>query len=501
MSLVDPTGLDLLAVEAFTWTPTLETAGEICIREVESGGRSGFAFLDIENVDQFPVLTGINFGSRIYAVGRKSRLARVDTMEQVLRSYGVVVLGRNRFPKSGNRISCAELGIDCADSLKEYRFDGAAIGIGALASLVRHLGDSAPELSENLDVADRLLNSALRAYLLTRDLIARRRPAEILIYNGRFAVSKGIAEAARLSGVGVRYHELVSTYDRFFHSPYAVHSMRNTRRDLRKSWACAGEERERIAEQYFTPGRGGIRLFETQFLEHQRRDQTIARTGRWRVVYYVSSIEEYEAVEDGFENPLFESQHAAAEWLARWALGKPNVELFIRMHPRARGLSIREKSWWDSLAAPNVVVLTAESPVESYELATSADRVVAYHSSMGAEASYAGMVSILIGDADYRGLDCVYEPETTAELEGMLCDRDLKPKPRVNCLPFGYQRLMRGDTYRFYQPTSFEEGGFLGRRITPDGEEPTLRRLALRALWASRRLGQARLGRNIVENG
>lgn len=482
--------LDLLAVEAFTWTPTLETACEVCLREAEAGRRVGFAFLDIENVDQFPPLMGAGFGSRMYSAGRGSRLERVRTIEAILRSRGVTVIPPATAVKPAARLSCRDVGIDSIQALRTFRPGGAALGLGILSTLIRLTGDSQPDFAGSRRLIDRVLNSACQAFDLTRSLIDAYQPETVLLYNGRFAVSKAISEAARLSGVGVLHHELVSTPDRYFLSAQVVHNLRSTRHELHASWAAAGADREITAGQYFLPARGGVPLFETQFLEYQTRDQTVAPTGRWRIVYFVSSIDEFAAVEDGFENPLFDSQQDAAEWLVSWVRSRPDAELIIRMHPRGRALSVRERGWWASLAGSNVTVLQAESPVESYGLALSADRVVAHHSSMGAESTYRGKVSILVGDADYRGLDCVYEPATTEELAGMLADNGLDPKPRENCLPYGYQRLTRGEKYRFYQPASFQEGSFFGERVTPDKEETLLERTRIALLRRLYRLSE-----------
>jgi hypothetical protein len=92
-----------------------------------------------------------------------------------------------------------------------------------------------------------------------------------------------------------------------------------------------------------------------------------------------------------------------------------------------------------------------------------------------------GKVAILLGDALYRGLDCAYEPRTIAELECMLDDSTLLPKPPGNCLPFGYERLMRGTPYRFYQPVSVLEGSFFGERIVTPAV-PLFDRVALKAI-------------------
>jgi hypothetical protein len=212
--------------------------------------------------------------------------------------------------------------------------------------------------------------------------------------------------------------------------------------------------------------------------------------GRRRIVFFVSSIDEYAAVETSFEQTLFDSQRSALEWLVSWVKHRPDTELVVRVHPRMRRLGVRERAWWNLLGSENVTVLAAESPVDSYLLAESADRVVSFHSSMAAEATYLGKVSILVGDAAFRGLDCVYEPKTMTELEQMLVDLSLPPKPRANCLPFGYWRLMRGESFRFYQPESFSQGTFSGVSTAPGDPSPVVR-MVVRVLG---KLGRAAYG-------
>jgi hypothetical protein len=250
---------------------------------------------------------------------------------------------------------------------------------------------------------------------------------------------------------------------------------------LHADWESAGDDREAIASAFFSPRRGGKELVENGYRIKQVDGNCPPATGRRRIVFAASSIDEYAAVEGGFDDPLFPSQHAAAAWLAAWVRERSDVELFIRVHPRMLRLAPRERDRWASYSSGNVTTLLADSPVDSYALALSADRMVTYHSTMGAEATYMGKVSILVGDADYRGLDCVYEPGSVRELETMLTDDTLMPKPRENCLPFGYQRLMVGEPYRFYQPKSLVEGSFFGEDTTPSlNEIPLPYRVAIK---------------------
>lgn len=462
--MTDRGGFDLLAVGVFASPAHLGTMGEVCLREVEQGRRVGSVFLDVENADEVPV------GAVLGGLMRRARLRKVRRIEGVLRSAGVAVVPAVSATRPTEEISSAAAGIDSADALQIYRFAGAALGMGCLASLINRLGDTEPDVATHRVLVDGLLSAAQQSFLLTRGLIERYRPQRILVYNGRLAASKGVTEAARLAEVGVAYCEIGATYRRFYLSGRPPQSFPNARDNLRRAWENAGDRREEIAAGFFAPDRGGAVLPFSQFLDLQERGLSIEPTQRSRIVFFVSSDDEHAAVEDGLEHPIFASQRAAVSWLIGWVGEHQDTELVIRVHPRMRKLSARERNWWESLAAPRVRVLPAEHPVDSYALAATADKVLCYRSSMGAEATYLGRVAIALGDTIYRGLDCVYEPQTVAEVERLLLDPDLAPKPKQNCLPYGYERLMKGTPYRFYQPSSDVGGTFMGTPLIGDSQ-------------------------------
>jgi hypothetical protein len=471
----DAHGFDLLAVEVFAWSPHLETACEICLREAARGRRVGFVLLDVVNVDEHPGPTVLARG--IYRLLRETRQAKLRMIEQVLRSHGVTVIPAVTAPLDTPRISSARVGIATAEELRLYRQGGAALGLGALSSLIFHLGDAEPDVTAHRGLVDHLLRVGHECFTLTQRLIDDHAPGEVLVFNGRFACTKGIVEAARMAGVKVLYHEAGGKRDRYCCSEDPVHSASRARTALRKAWEQGGADREAVAAKYFAPGRGGeTGLLEARFANPQQRGRTFPVTGRRRIVFYASSIDEYAAVEEGFDEGLFLSQRDAVEWMVAWVRAKPDHELILRIHPRMRNLTPRERHWWMSLAGENVTTLSAEDSADSYALAASADRVVCYHSSLGPEATWLGTVSILVGDASYRGLDCVYEPTSTDDLDRMLRDTSLLPKPARNCLPFGYRQMVQGTPYRFYEPTSFREGRFHGIPV-PARPSPGVRAL------------------------
>lgn len=457
--------LDMLAVEAYSWSPHLETACEVCLAEAALGRRVGFAFLDVENRDEY------NQWGRLTRVAcrllRRYRLGKVRAILRILRAHGVRVFLIDEADAGPERLTCRAAGISTADELRTFRFDGASIGLGALSSLIFHCKSIEPDLTTHGPLVDALLTAAHRSYTLTNRLIDQFDPATVLVFNGRFACAKGIVEAARLRQRRVLFHEVGATKERYYLSDRSVHSASNARKTLQDDWHRAGADRESVAAAYFAPRRSGLTLLEARHDVGQKRDLPVPTTGRRRLVYFASSVDEYAAVEDAFDTFLFATQRGAVEWLAAWVRTRPDTELVIRLHPRMRHLSAKERAWWMSFSSGNVLTIPGEHDCDSYALANSADRVLTFHSSMGPEATYLGKVSVLLGDAKYRGLDCVYEPATTAELERIIDDPSLPPKPARHCLPFGYNQVMRGTPYRFYQPTAFNEGTFFGEPFPP----------------------------------
>jgi hypothetical protein len=362
-------------------------------------------------------------------------------------------------------MSYREFGVDSTSRLRELRIEGAALGLGVLSSLISHTGDLDPDINSHRILTDHLLNISYQCFKLTSRLIDEYRPYRVLVFNGRFACSKGIVEAGKRSGVKILYHEVGGTQNRYSLSDQSPHSSNNERAMLKEAWASAGEDRETVAAMYYSPKRGGVRLLEARHLNSQKPGTSLPNFGRRRIVYYSSSIDEYAAVEDGYANCVFPSQREAVQWLVDWILDKPDMELIIRIHPRMTRMAVRERQWWTSLAGNNVIILLADHPADSYALAKSADRVVCFHSSMGPEATFIGNISILVGDASYRGLDCVHEPRSIEELDQMLQDDQLPPKLPINCLPFGYYRMTCGTHFRYYQPTSFRQGTFFGEPV------------------------------------
>ena len=470
--------LDLLAIDTFSFTPHLETTGEICINESLEGSSVGFVFVHVDNPDDehaHPLLKQL-LGER------KHR--KVNNLRRLLSTQAVTQIDQPRLPDSSCRDAAnfAKQSVATLDDLKGLSYKGAALGRGVASSLISRTGDSEPNLRAFRDLISRYLEASALVFEAAYLLIRQHRPKTVLVFNGRFACTLPIVEAAKQLQVGCLFHERGATFERYEIFDRPVDHIVYLRQCIRNAWDRASTDREELGRSFFYRSRNGDGIGWTSYTGGQERGLVPPRGASRRLVYFSSSDDEIAACGDLMEHPLFESQRHAVRFLIDWVGRQTDVELVIRVHPHVQEKSARERGWWDSLSGVNVRLESSAARTDSYALAESADAVLTYGSTMGVEASFLGKPVVLLGDSTYRGFGCVYEPETLDNLQALLARTALPPMPLETCIPYGYYHLTFGREYRRYQPSDLFHGLFMGADLV---EEPELLR-RLRVSYAGR---------------
>jgi hypothetical protein len=456
-----PRETDLLAIEAFTFTPHLETAGEICVQEARAGQRVAFAYVAVDNPDdELPRRVRLRGGS----THRKAR-----TLQRLLRQEGVATpsprLSRSR-RRDAVRFSHSRP--STLEELKALQYRGASLGLGVASSLISKVGDPQPNLAEEAARIQRYLLAAALVYDSSLSLIEAIRPKRILVFNGRFACSKPVVEAAKTTGVPYLLHERGATYERYAVFEQSVHKFAHTRQKIREAWKAAPSNAEHIAREFFRRRQAGDGVGWLSYTKDQRPGLVPERSACRRLVYFSSSDDEYAAVGDDFQDAIFVSQREAISFLIDWVATRDAHELVIRVHPHMKSKAARVRRWWDGLQGANVTLIPSGDATDSYALAQSADVVLTYCSTMGAESAFMSRPVIVLGDATYRELGCVYEPESPDAVRELLSRDELPPRSSDACLPFGYYYATYGKPYEFYSPRSLFTGSFLGTVLSPE---------------------------------
>jgi len=450
--------MDLLAIEAFSWTPHLETAAEICVTEAQAGRSVGFAFVPLDNPDERRQLWR---RALTLVAGPRHKVARLAPL---LQAQGVTPITPSRLPAAARRAvnDFATQHVGTIDDLRRLSYKGGSLGLGVASSLISRTGDPAPDVARFETLVARYLRASALVFESACALIARHQPQAVLVFNGRFACSKGIAEAARHLKVRCLFHERGATFQRYMVYDAPIHGIDDERQRILDVWASAPRDREDVGRAFFKLRRQGEGIGWMSYTGDQRAGVVPARRKPRRYVYFHSNDDELALVEDVVPHSCFESQRHAIEFLVRWVGRQLDAELIIRLHPSLQAKSDAEQTYWRTVAGANAAVELPGSQTDSYALAESADVVLTYGSTMGVEAAFLGKPVILLCDASYGGLGCVYEPATAEELLGLLNQPMLPPKPAERCLPYGYYALTYGTPYRFYQPTSLFSGSFMG---------------------------------------
>lgn len=456
--------MDILAIETFSWSPHLETTGEICIQETSSGRSVGFVFLNIDNPDD-------EIQPRVRRVGGR-RWRKIATLNRILSARGVAVLRAPDLSKT-TREDVALFGRQRPQKISELSaltYKGAALGMGAASSLISRVGESEPDLDRWRKRVNRYLNAAALVYESALALLLLHKPKMVLIYNGRFSSAKAVAEAARALSIPCRFHERGANYERYELFDRPPHDFAYLRECIASAWAKARLMDKALASSYFERRRDGDGIGWLSHTDAQQRGYTVKASARRRVVYFSSSDDEFAAVGDLIAHPLFDTQFEALDFLLAWVAQQRDTELVVRVHPHMRHKSAKARTGWDDLRAPNLLIVPSDSKVDSYALVDTADVVVVFESTMGVEASYWGKPVIILDDALYRGLGCVYEPKTVEELESLIGDRSLQSLPRERCLPYGHYMLTYGRRFEFYRPTSIFQGKLLGVELSVESK-------------------------------
>ncbi len=450
-----------LVVEAFTWTPALEMAGEVALTGINGHERNAFCHLAIPNPDEPPRFAFLE------TLGIWRRELKIKRLVAILGAHGVEIAAPPALSESALRDVQAFVANapSTFQALREYRYGSARLGAGAAASLAFTTRHSLPDVAAFRPLTNEYLRIAALAFEMTKVLIAGRRPPCIFTYNGRFAACLGIAEAARSFDVPLVIYETGATRERYELFRESPHNLAFISSEIRRYWSNAGPTEHAIAHEFFARKRARDDRDWKVFVDDQEPGALPARPpGRRHIVFFTSSDYEMEYV--GREsNGLFIDQQTAIEHLVRWASARSDVTLTIREHPHSREVQPENRAWLMRISAENVFVVHGESPVDSYALMDSADVVVSAGSTMGIEAAYAGRASIVVEPAYYSDLGCVYEPRTIGDLEALLEDPALLPLPVEASLPVGYYLANYGIPYRYYEPTSLYTGKFLGTEL------------------------------------
>lgn len=351
------------------------------------------------------------------------------------------------------------------EELKRYKYKNYLAGMASLSSLISYRKISMPDLNDERELLRDIITSGVAVYNYTLSKIAEDRPDLIYLFNGRFANSRAVIDAAEASGVPYLVHERGANMFRYVARQYTPHNFEKIKDEIKLAWETSQEtESTRIAKVFFEDRRRGIEQAWKSFTSGQTVSFSRREVANYRkvLVYFSSSDDEYASVGDLVKWDRWPNQATAVEDLIRVVEKKEDVLLILRLHPNMKNKAAADLKYWESLKLPpNVRLVLPTSEINSYSLMDAADVVLTCGSTVGIEAVYWGVPSICMGPSLYSNLDAVYQPADPAELERLLFGEKLSVV-QSRSYPYGFYMQTFGEEFRFYKPKGLLSGSFMG---------------------------------------
>lgn len=369
------------------------------------------------------------------------------SLKQTMKSYGDRV---ELIPISAVRGDAKTIEVGDLDDILNLTYRGVEVGYGAMSSYISWTRNLEPlSGGEEEEYVARMVQNQVALTDIAYDLLVEKEIDDVIVFNSRFADVRPIVEVAKRLGVRRTVLEMVGDGDgRFKKVTFAdsdPHSVEGATDRVRRVWRERGEgdpRRTDTSEEFYRRRRAGELVADVKI--HADRQKQGRMPCGWddaakNIVVFVSSEDEFAAIGSDFRRySLFRSQEEGIRFIAEHTQGE-DVDLYVRIHPNLRGI---EYGYHRRLVLlqdeyDHVTVVPALSEVSTYALVDSADLVVVFGSSVGAEAAYVGKPVILLSGCFYYNLDITHNPTSKQELAEML-DAPPAPKSREGALKYGY---------------------------------------------------------------
>ena len=358
------------------------------------------------------------------------------------------------------------------NNLKDLEVEDFDIGYGILSSLISFTRDPNPGLAMNREIIDGLLISSLAIYRSMQNHLRQVQYDHVYIYNGRYAPMRAAMRACERENVRFFNFERGSALMRYsLYENTLPHNIEYISNKIVRAWNTAADpkQREEVGTRFYQERERGVSQNWHSFITRQKSGLLPDGWEAYKsnVTIFVSSEDEFEAIGKAWKNPIYKDQADGINKIIEAFQDDRHLVLNIRVHPNLSGIRNQQTEYFRNLNEEKVRVIFPEDPISSYALLKNSDKIVTFGSTMGIEACFWGIPSILAGRSLYQDLGVTYNPVNHRELVEMLRG-DLEPKDRSGALKYAYYMRTFGIEFKYYQTERLYHGRFKGTYIKPN---------------------------------
>jgi len=357
------------------------------------------------------------------------------------------------------------------DSVKNYRVDGIDIGLAVLSSLISQLREPKPDILKYQKQVLLHTQAALAVYYSIRRYISEIVPDEIILFNGRFAVSRPVLRVAQEMGIKIFTHERVSVKGKYslVENNYP-HELEPGKQDIIRYWRESNlTEKEKISQavSWYKERRKGLDQGWYSWVASQQSGKVPLEydENKINIAIFISSEDEFSVLE-GWENLLYEDQNKGIRRLVEDFSDDDQYRFYIRMHPCLAGVNNSQTRGLEQIGSmsDHAYIIDANSNVDTYALMDAVDIVITFGTTVGIEAVYIGKISILLGRTFYEDLEGVIVPKCHEEVveyiraykKGQSLDDNSSP---LGAYIYGFYHATAGNDFKYVRQDEVKVSG------------------------------------------
>jgi hypothetical protein len=357
-------------------------------------------------------------------------------------------------------------------ALYDITIDNFDLGAAALSTMNDLFKDPFPDPDDNLDVTRAVLTSALATYKALCKYL-QEYPCDIFyVFNGRFANLRAALRACQLRNVPCFVHERGNDFNSYVlapntlpHDPAFMLPYMSSIYD-----PISSDLKEKVAHEFYAERSQGI---ITNWLSFTKQQQLGLLPDLWeqssrRIAVFTSTESEFASLRDFYPPGLYPSQKEGIVQIIRDLASRQYQGIFaVRMHPNSHDTKSDFTEELKQFCYPFLIVIPPLDKIDSYSLLKTANTALTFGSTIGIEAAYWGIPSILASWSVYGHLGSTYNPANHEELIQLLL-QPLQPKPIDGAINYGYFSKVYGTRFRFVVSDGVNDCTFKDQKVTPD---------------------------------
>ena len=361
------------------------------------------------------------------------------------------------------------------EELKNFKIYGMDAGMAVASSLISMVREPKIDVTQYRSFVEKNLVMSVAIYNAARQHLENIKPDIFYLFNGRYVPLRPALRAAQDMEINTYVHERAGVLNKYSLTENTYpHDLEYQKKEIDMCWdnELDNAKKEKIAISWFEERRGGKDQSWHSFTKSQIKGNLPEGfdSHKRNIAIYISSQDEFEAI-DGWKNPYYRTQTEAIDAIIH-SEADSDIMYYLRIHPNLKGLNNTQIKELNELRSPNLVIVPADSKIDSYELMNACEKIITFGSTIGIESVFWGKPSILIGRTTYESIEGCHIPKDRDDIIRLI-NQELDRPERTGAIKFAYWQSVKGYEFRYYKPESVRYGTFMGKYL----KNPYLQRI------------------------